>query len=203
MAVKMSNNGICIEVAENHPFLQDIDLKSAVVHELFHILQINQGFPLVYVLKDPKQIGPVIQNIVTDLFVTNMMCSQGYTSEAESITLHRLESLIDFPKIISSYGYLSVIARIPVVKQEVTRFFKQYLEKMTAIEQRMKPHFPAEMWQLYVYINQILSETDLNSDDADIVLNLYKDIFLAIDKKIKFSILNSCFIITDAGELFS
>ena len=204
LAVITRPEGVAVAVSEGHPFLERLDLRAAVAHELFHVLQLSQGFPLVYALEDPFNLAAQIQNVVTDLDVTVRMQETDFGPEAELVTDHRLDGLADFHRTVERYGFLPVITRLPLVSEEVTRCFPQHAARLASVTETVRQACPPEHWRASQEIAEVLGGLRFAPGDSGLfpsVLEAYQRIFLALSPAGRFSIVEpAVFLVVDAGK---
>jgi len=203
MSVVSGADGVVLTVTEGYPFLEEIDLRSAVVHELFHVLQLRQGFPLVYALDDPLNLAAQVQNAVADLHVTGLMVSGGFGGEAESVTLHRLDGLAALDRVVARYGLLPVVTRLPLVAEEVARHFPQHASRLAEVSAAADRACPSGHRRAWREIRSVLAGlgTAATGWSPAVVLDAYRRVFVALSPNGRFSVVEpGVFLITKAGE---
>ena len=98
-------------------FNKGIDIEILIYHEIYHIKQFLESFPMI--VSDNKEFA-IIQNIVTDLYVDIKLIEDGYYEKAEKLFLYRLNNI---KKVIKHNLDNEDIYRIAFILFELNNLF--------------------------------------------------------------------------------
>lgn len=163
-------------------FKKKLPLKTTILHEVFHIKQYLEKFPMLILLTDNKDLN-LIQNIVTDFFVTKEMCYHGYSKEAKNIFIDRMEKLKD---VIIKNKSKDILFKAGYILSESKEFFYNTYDGLLYF---LEKQLLNEEIEVVYQVLKLLCELKIQEVNNDIIIESYTKLINIYNKHIKINII--------------
>lgn len=154
--VESKSDEIILYVDIEEIYKKGLKLEPFILHELYHIKQFLNKFPII-ITNESKFF--IIQKIITDLYVDLDLIREHYYQEAKDLFLHRINNL---EKILNSDLNFEDIYRIGLLYFETKNVFKnecvQIEEKITKINDKIAKK---KIEDIYAVINKHYKEKNI------------------------------------------
>jgi len=161
-----------------------LPLKTTILHEVFHIKQYLKNFPMLILLTENKDIN-LIQNIITDFFVTKEMSCHGYSKEAKDIFIDRMEKLKD---VIIKNKPKDILFKTGYILSESKEFFYNTYDDLLCF---LEKHILNEEMKVVYQIQRLLCDLNIQKLNNDIIIESYIKLINIYDKHFKINIIEN------------
>lgn len=178
--VKYEQKKIKLYVDIEEIYLKEIKLESLIFHEIYHIKQFLDNFPMI-ITNESKFF--IIQKVVTDLYVDLELIKDDYYNEAKCLFLHRICNL---EKIINKQLNNEDIYRIGLLYFESRYIFKdENIQIENIIKKINSKKVKEKIYNIYKVIFENYNEN----------IRLYEELLKIEDNKKKILLYNNTIIV--------
>lgn len=161
--------------------IEEKNIEVFLYHEIYHIKQYINNFPMMILSNDNKKFE-IVQKIITDFYVTNQMIIDKYSKKAVDLFRIRIANAY---QNINSLENMEDIFRIAYILSEAEIFFKKNCKKRV-LELRRR-FLKGNCRKIY---DIILKEYKVND-----IKEMYKKLIEEIDDNVKIDIFNNNILI--------
>lgn len=175
--IQKENNKILFNINYEKANNQMIDI--FLLHEIFHVVQYKQKFPMLVLSEKTKRFS-IVQKIITDLYNTEMMLDNKYLNEALILHNYRLNNA---NLKINNLKEFEDVYRVSYIIAENEIFFKNI--KNDFIKKIKKKFINEKTKEIYEIIIDKYNKKDINGMYLDLLKTIENNINLSyFDKNI-------------------
>lgn len=161
--------------------IEEKNIDVFLYHEIYHIKQYIDNFPMMILSNDNKKYE-IVQKIITDFYVTNQMIIDKYSKKAVDLFRIRIANAY---QNINSLENMEDIFRIAYILAEAEIFFKKNCKKrVLELRRRFLKGNCRKIYEI------ILKEYKVND-----IKEMYKKLIEEIDDNVKIDIFNNNILI--------